>query len=137
MNVIEFREKMLMIRSEDDIYTAIYTAKNLLKSSGFSVSDHQKIMVAIAELTRNVIDHAGGRGVIVYRVMKNRFEIEVVDRGPGIPNYEQFLTVKPLKRKHATSGMGRGLFGVKKLMDELTIVTNKGGTKIIAVKKIE
>jgi len=51
------------ISSEDDIYFALSTVRHFMKRLPFSESDQQRIYVSVSELTRNILDHACGKGL--------------------------------------------------------------------------
>ncbi|WP_120190711.1 ATP-binding protein [Ammoniphilus oxalaticus] len=97
----------------------------------FSELDKQKVLVSVSELARNVLVHANGQGFIESKILKDSLCITVVDQGPGILNIEEILRCAEVKSE---TGLGLGLNGVKRLMDEFYVETGEGGTKIIAVK---
>lgn len=119
------------ISSEDDIHFAISTVRHFVKQLPFSESDKQKIFVSVSELTRNILDHAYSKGLFYCEIIDQGIRFVVTDEGPGIPNLDEILKGK----KSATSrGLGLGLSGVKRLMDEFQIETSTRGTKIVAIK---
>lgn len=119
------------ISSEDDIYFALSTVRHFVKQLPFSESDKQKIFVSVSELTRNILDHAYSKGLFYCEIIDQGIRFVVTDEGPGIPNLDEILKGK----KSATSrGLGLGLSGVKRLMDEFQIETSTRGTKIVAIK---
>ena len=72
------------------------------------------IEMAVVNLIRNAIDHAGGKGSIVVRVGAAG-TIDVCDEGPGIPQAERDRVFEPFRRINASSsGAGLGLNLVKK-----------------------
>ncbi|KAA1180168.1 HAMP domain-containing histidine kinase [Rhizobium tropici] len=72
------------------------------------------IEMAVVNLIRNAIDHAGGKGAIVVRVGAAG-TIDVCDEGPGIPLAERDRVFEPFRRINASSsGAGLGLNLVKK-----------------------
>ncbi|WP_245884394.1 ATP-binding protein [Tumebacillus permanentifrigoris] len=122
----------MKIRTEADIYMALSTVRRLMKELGFSELHQQKVLVTVSELTRNVLDHAGANGVFGCEVLDGRgIRVRVTDRGPGIENVTRALEGKKSPHSH---GLGLGLAGVKRLMDECTIETSTGGTSVVATK---
>jgi signal transduction histidine kinase len=72
------------------------------------------IEMAVVNLIRNAIDHAGGKGAIIVRVGAGG-TIDVCDEGPGIPLAERDRVFEPFRRINASSsGAGLGLNLVKK-----------------------
>lgn len=72
------------------------------------------IEMAVVNLIRNAIDHAGGKGAIVVRVGAAG-TIDVCDQGPGIPPSERDRVFEPFRRINtSSSGAGLGLNLVKK-----------------------
>lgn len=117
------------IEFEDDIYAAITIGKKVADELGFSKIDETKLVVSIMELTRNIISYAG-KGELIVRPILNGIEIIALDKGPGILNLDKILT----NEFKSHTGLGLGLSGVKRLMDEFEIFTSKEGTRIRAVK---
>jgi serine/threonine-protein kinase RsbT len=121
----------ISIKREKDIYLSVSCAKMLLKKIGFSKAGEQKVLVSISELTRNVIDHAYGNGVITCKEIHNGIEFTVQDCGPGISNIRVILNQN---RVASMTGLGMGLSGVKNLADDFSIETTERGTKVVVVK---
>lgn len=127
-------ETKLVIRYESDIVTARQTVKEIARDMGYSMVDQVRIATAISEITRNAILYAGGGEVFIMQLNCNGkpgMQIEVVDQGPGIDNIELAMT-----DGYTTSGgLGSGLPGAKRLMDEFELHTEKNkGTKIVIRK---
>lgn len=122
------------IRNMDDIITSRSAAKEMAREMGFGIVDQTKIATAISELARNVIDYAGAGMLSMRMIEENRkkgMEIICEDQGPGIDDIARamqdgFSTAK---------GLGMGLPGAKRLMDEFDITSARGkGTRIMAIK---
>jgi serine/threonine-protein kinase RsbT len=119
------------ISSEDDIYFALSTVRHFMKQLPFSESDQQKIFVSVSELTRNILDHAYSKGFFYCELIDQGLRLIVTDEGPGILNLDEVLNGK---KRSSSRGLGLGLSGVKRLMDEVHIETSTRGTKIVATK---
>jgi len=122
------------IAFDRDIIVARQRGRRLAKESGFLSSDATLIATVISELARNMLRFAG-QGEIILRVIENELtqgiEVVAVDEGPGIPDV--FLAVQ---EGYSTSGgLGLGLAGVRRLMDEFEISSSVGtGTTVTSRK---
>jgi serine/threonine-protein kinase RsbT len=119
------------ISSENDIFFALSTVRHFMKQLPFSESDQQKIFVSVSELTRNILDHACSKGIFYCELIDRGIRFIVTDEGPGILNIDEVLNGKKIS---SSRGLGLGLSGVKRLMDEFQIETSTRGTKIVAIK---
>ncbi|HEY0582524.1 MAG TPA: ATP-binding protein [Chloroflexota bacterium] len=129
-------ESHLAIAGEDDIVAARQQARDAARSLGFGVVDQSRIATAVSELTRNVVRYAtDGRGEVRIRSIEGppRLGIEIVvsDDGPGIADVEQAM------RAGFTSGpgLGMGLPGTNRLMDEMRIDSALGRGTVVTVRK--
>ena len=122
------------IDSDGDIIIARQKGRALAAELGFSPTDVVRIATAISELARNVLSYAES-GEIRLESMNSRnrcgLAIVATDRGPGIADVEQAM-----QDAFSTSGgLGLGLPGVRRLMDEFTIESTVGtGTTVSATK---
>ena len=122
------------IRSESDIVTTRRTVREVAQGLGFGLTDVTRIVTATSELARNVVLYAGS-GVIRWRELgisgKVGVELTLEDNGPGITNIEQAM-----QEGYTTSGgLGLGLPGTKRLMDEFEIASEVGKGTRITVRK--
>ena len=130
-------EERLAIRDEVDIISARQRAREVAKALGFGAVDQSRIATAVSELTRNVVRYAtDGRGEMLIRthVQSGRgtgLEIVVRDEGPGIPDIEQAMSAGFT----SGPGMGMGLPGTKRLMDEMEIESAPGHGTIVTIRK--
>jgi len=123
-------ERRILVRSDLDIVNARVAGRDLAKTLGFGVIDQARVATAISELARNIVLYAGEGEVILRRVQDNRrlgLEAVCVDQGPGIPD-----VALAMRDGYSTSnGLGMGLPGTKRLMDEFEIESVVGeGTKV-------
>jgi serine/threonine-protein kinase RsbT len=127
-------EGEVMIDSEPDIVVARRTVREVTGRLGFGVIDATRIMTAASELARNAFKYAGG-GVMRWRVLQKDglagVELCFEDKGPGIADVAQAL----VEGYSSAGGLGMGLPGAKRLMDEMEINTEIGkGTRVIVRK---
>lgn len=122
------------IHKEWDIVGARQLGREMAKEIGFSTVDQARVATAISELARNIYLYAQ-RGKISYEIIhvedKTGLCLVAEDEGPGISDISQVM-----KDGFTTSGgLGAGLPGVKRLMDEFDIQTEVGrGTTIKTIK---
>jgi len=126
--------KAAVIRSDLDIVIARTLARDTAKTLGFGAIDQARIATAVSELARNIFLYAGTGTVTVREVERSgRKGLEVIceDQGPGISSIDQVM-----QDGYSTSrGMGMGLPGAKRLMDEFDIRSQEGiGTTITCRK---
>lgn len=122
------------IQTEWDIVAARQLGRNVAKELGFGTVDQARITTAISELARNIYLYAGQGRIEIQRLTENGMNgilIIAADSGPGIPDVR-----KVMEDGFSTSGgLGAGLPGVKRLMDDFRIETTLGeGTDIRATK---
>jgi serine/threonine-protein kinase RsbT len=123
------------INEEFDIVTARNHTKTICDDLGFGASEQVKIATVVSELARNIHAYVG-RGRIELEIVttpRRGIEIRAIDQGNGIPNVEEILS----GRYRSRTGMGVGLLGTKRLMDEFTIDTGPGrGTRLVVRKYV-
>lgn len=126
--------KVAVIRSDLDIVIARTLARDTAKQLGFGAIDQARIATAVSELARNIFLYAGTGTVTVREIERpGRRGLEIVceDQGPGIPDINLVM-----QDGYSTSrGMGMGLPGAKRLMDEFDLKSREGiGTTITCRK---
>ncbi len=128
----------IVVEREIDIASASRIARTAAEHLGFSRTAAYQIATAAAELASNLLLHAGGGqlGVITRPAppaVGARLELELCafDQGPGIADLALALT----EGYSTGGGLGCGLPGVRRLMDQFVIESNPGqGTSVKAVK---
>src|SRR5437899_6507767 len=127
-------ESVVPISSSADIVTARQRGRALAAGLGFSGSDLTVIATAISELARNIIEYATtGEIVLGQGHQDGRRGIVIVarDEGPGIPD-----VARALAAGYSTGpGLGLGLPGVRRLMDEFDIASRPGQGTTVSVRK--
>jgi len=127
-------EMSVAIASEDDVLTARRRGRELAVEAGFDDTSKTLIATAISELARNIVAYADVGRIelcIVDRDGRHGLTVVAADDGPGIPDVEQALQVG-----YSTSGgLGLGLPGSRRLMDEFAVASTVGeGTTVTATK---
>ncbi len=124
-------EDTLPVKNENDIISVRGFGRNTSARLGFGVVDQCRITTAISELARNTVVHGGGGFITIKTIENDRKGIEIIskDQGPGIENLELAL----MGGYSTVGGLGIGLSGARRLMDEFEIdsIRGKGTTVII------
>lgn len=122
------------IDAEIDIVKVRMNVRDIAYSIGFGVTDVTRIVTASSELSRNIYKFAG-KGVMMWRMLKSDggkgIELVFMDKGPGIPDIAMAMEVGFT----TSDGMGLGLPGAKRLMDEMDIQSEAGKGTVVTVKK--
>ena len=122
------------IRSSEDVVGVRQTVRQRAVELGFSLVDQTKIVTAASELARNTLTYGGG-GVVrlesIEEGARRGLRLVFEDQGPGIANLELAM-----KDGYTTgNGMGLGLSGSKRLVNEFDLKTAPGeGTRITVTK---
>jgi serine/threonine-protein kinase RsbT len=121
------------IRAEHDVVRARTLGKDMAKQIGFSEVDQTKIATAVSELARNIFQYAGTGEVRFRRIEGKRRGIEIVarDQGPGIADTALILS----GTYRSKWGMGAGLRGTKRLVDEFDLDTSPGRGTTVRIRK--
>ena len=124
------------IEAEHDIVVARQLARELARELGFGAIDQSRVATAVSELTRNVIRYAtDGRGLAtMHRVEADGrvgLEIVVADEGPGIADIDLVMT----EGYTSGEGLGLGLSGTKRLMDEMELESAVGQGTTVTIRK--
>lgn len=126
-------EDTLSVKNEYDIISVRGFGRNIAAQLGFGVVDQCRITTAISELARNIVVHGGGGSVTIKTIQNDKKGIEITckDKGPGIRDIELAL-----KGGFSTvGGLGIGLSGAKRLMDEFQITSFKGKGTTVMIRK--
>ncbi len=124
------------VRREADIVKVRERVRRLAREMGFDSTTQIKITTAVSEVTRNIYEYAQSGTIslsLCERGPDTGLMVSARDDGPGIdPN-----TLRSIMRGsyQSSSGLGVGLSGTRKLMDEFDIQTASGeGTRVSLVK---
>jgi serine/threonine-protein kinase RsbT len=122
------------IRTDADVVTARQEARAMGAGLGFSGTDLTLLATAISEIARNITTYAG-EGEVALRVLDDggRQGIEVVatDDGPGIDDVELAMQ----DGFTTGNGLGLGLPGTRRLVDEFELRTQPGSGTLVRLVK--
>jgi signal transduction histidine kinase len=124
------------VRREGDIVKVRERVRRLAREIGFDSTTQIKITTAVSEVTRNIYEYAKSGAIslaLAERGLDFGLQVTARDDGPGIDE----ATLRSIMRGayQSSSGLGVGLSGTRKLMDEFDIQTQPGeGTRVTLVK---
>lgn len=122
------------IQSEGDIVMARKAVRDAATALGFGLTDVTRIVTAASELTRNIYQYAKS-GTMRWRSLNLGgcvgLELVFEDHGPGIPDI-----TRAMEPGFSTGrGLGMGLPGAKRLMDEMSIQSEVGKGTTVQIRK--
>jgi serine/threonine-protein kinase RsbT len=122
------------IRIDADIVMVRQRVRERVTELGFTLVDQTKVVTAASELARNALTHGGGGSMhmeTLERVGRRGIQLVFEDQGPGIRDVEQAMQ----PGFSTGTGLGLGLSGSRRLVDEFLIETRVGaGTRVTAIK---
>jgi len=126
------KSEVVPISTSSDVVVVRQRVRIWTTDLKFSLVDQTKIVTAASELGRNTLEHGGGGSMelaVVVNGVRRGIRLRFSDQGPGIPDIAMAL------RDGFTtgSGMGLGLGGSKRLMNEFEIEANPGGGTTVTV----
>jgi serine/threonine-protein kinase RsbT len=126
-------DQTLAIANDADVVRVRQAVRDLAVRAKMSLVDQTKLVTATSELARNTLVYGGGGEVLISLTESPRVGIRVVltDRGPGIPNVDLALT----DGWTSGTGMGLGLSGARRLVDEFSLTTEPGHGTTVRVTK--
>ncbi|HJS67021.1 MAG TPA: anti-sigma regulatory factor [Nitrospiraceae bacterium] len=127
-------EAVIPINSDTDIVTARQQGRELATALGFVSTDSTLLATAISELARNIIRYAKHGEIRIAPVQSgDQVGIAVVarDNGPGIAN----MSLAMQDGYSTSGGLGMGLPGVKRMMDEFHLVSDTNNGTTVTIKK--
>jgi serine/threonine-protein kinase RsbT len=125
----------LPIQSGDDVVRVRQQVRTAAAENGLSLVDQTKLVTAASELARNTLVHGGG-GAARIEVVKSPsgragVKLYFTDEGPGIADIKLALT----DGWTSGTGLGLGLSGARRLVDEFELNSKPGaGTSVVVVK---
>lgn len=127
-------EVRIPILSEVDIVAARRQGRVMAETLGFSSSEQALIATAISEVARNIVNYAQQGEIVLTLLEENaRRGLGIVarDEGPGIPD----LALAMRDGYSTGGGLGLGLPGSKRLMDEFDLASQVGVGTTVSMKK--
>lgn len=122
------------IESESDVVRVRQVVRNLAVAAKLSLVDQTKMVTAASELARNTLVYGGGGSMTIDIVDNGRrrgVRAVFTDTGPGIPDIDLALT----DGWTSGGGLGLGLSGSRRLVDDFAIESSPGaGTTVRVVK---
>jgi serine/threonine-protein kinase RsbT len=122
------------IQSSADVVLVRQSVRQWAVELRFSLIDQTKIVTAASELARNTLDYGGGGTVKLEALqegIRRGLRLTFEDKGPGIPDLDLAL-----KDGFTTgSGLGLGLSGTKRLVNEFNIVSEVGKGTCVTITK--
>ncbi|HEY7509766.1 MAG TPA: histidine kinase dimerization/phospho-acceptor domain-containing protein, partial [Vicinamibacteria bacterium] len=124
------------LRREQDVVLARQRARQIGRLLGLDAQDQVRIATAVSEVARNAVRYAG-QGTVEFSLdaaaAPPALVVRVTDQGPGIRNLEDVLS----GRYRSSTGLGLGLVGGRRLMDDLQVRSSPGqGTEVTLVKRL-
>jgi serine/threonine-protein kinase RsbT len=124
----------LPLKSDHEIVLARQAVRRMTQQLSFSLVDQTKMVTAASELARNALIYGGG-GTLTWEILdaapRQGLRLTFADNGPGIPNLELALT----DGWTSAHGLGMGLTGARRLVNEFDIETKVGvGTRVTVIR---
>ena len=128
------RSEQVVVREQHDIVNVRQVVRSWSLNLGLGLVDLTKLVTAASEIARNTVEYGGG-GTLQIEELRDglRLGVRLVfeDKGPGIPDIERAMT----DGYTSGTGMGLGLGGTKRLVDEFEISSTRGeGTRVSITK---
>jgi serine/threonine-protein kinase RsbT len=127
-------ETHVPIGSDEDMVKARAEGRALAARLGFSRTDATLVATAISEVARNMVVHAEGGEIVMTPVYDDsRYGLVVIarDRGPGIRDVAAAMQ----DGYGSSNGLGLGLPGARRLMDEFHVESEVGSGTTVTMKK--
>ena len=124
----------MSLRSEHDIVASRQAVRKLTQELGFSLVDQTKMITAASELSRNTVVYGGGgemRWELLEEGGRRGLRVQFEDKGPGIPDLKLALTDGWTSGR----GMGMGLSGSKRLVNDFEIRTAVGEGTCVSIAR--
>ena len=122
------------MHTEHDVVSARQRARQVGALLGLDAQDQTRVATAVSEIARNAVQYGGG-GRVEFSVegatVPQLLLVRVTDQGPGIRNLRDILE----GRYRSRTGMGLGILGARRLMDQFQIDSEPGrGTRVVLRK---
>jgi signal transduction histidine kinase/CheY-like chemotaxis protein len=126
---------MVTLQRESDVVLTRQRARQIAEMLGFETQDQTRIATAVSEIARNALTYAGGGNVEFHLEGQTRpqvLQVSVRDQGPGIPHLQAILD----GQYQSPTGLGLGLRGAQRLMDQVHIASAPGQGTTVRLQKL-
>ena len=126
---------MVTLQRESDLVLTRQRARQIAEMLGFETQDQTRIATAVSEIARNALIYAGGGNVEFHLEGQTRpqvLQVSVRDQGPGIPHLQAILD----GQYQSPTGLGLGLRGAQRLMDQVHIASAPGQGTTVRLQKL-
>jgi len=128
------RTEELKLAEPMDVVHVRQTVRAWMVEEGFGLVDQTKMVTAASELARNAVDYGGGGVARLEQLLEGArvgLRITFTDHGPGIPDLELALT----DGYTTGNGLGMGLGGSRRLVNEFAIESSPGQGTVVTVTR--
>jgi len=128
------RTEELKLAESMDVVRVRQTVRAWMVEEGFGLVDQTKMVTAASELARNAVDYGGGGVARLEQLLEGSragLRITFTDHGPGIPDLELALT----DGYTTGNGLGMGLGGSRRLVNEFAIESSPGQGTVVTVTR--
>ena len=128
------RTEQVAVRAQHDIVNVRQVVRSWSLAIGLGLVDLTKLVTAASEIARNTVEYGGGGTLQLEELrdgLRHGLRLVFEDNGPGIPDIDRAMT----DGYTSGTGMGLGLGGTKRLVDEFDISSTPGvGTRVSITK---
>ena len=128
------RSEQVVVREQHDIVNVRQVVRSWSLNLGLGLVDLTKLVTAASEIARNTVEYGGGGTLQIEELrdgLRQGMRLVFEDNGPGIPDIDRAMT----DGYSTGTGMGLGLGGTKRLVDEFEISSTPGeGTRVAITK---
>ena len=122
------------VRTSDDVVRVRQAVRARAVAVGFSLVDQTKIITAASEIARNTVDYGGGGTARIETLRSGQrrgVRLTFADQGPGIAD----MTLAMTDGYTSGSGLGLGLSGAKRLVNEFDVTSAPGQGTIVTLAR--
>jgi signal transduction histidine kinase len=126
---------MVTLQREQDVVFTRQRARQIAQVLGFDAQDQTRIATAVSEIARNALTYAGGGQVAFHlegQTPPQLLQVSISDQGPGIPHLQKILA----GQYQSPTGLGLGLRGAQRLMDQVHITSAPGQGTTVWLQKL-
>jgi serine/threonine-protein kinase RsbT len=125
---------VVLLATPESIVMARQTGRAAARALGFGMADQTRLATAISEISCNALRYGGGGNCEIVSVNQDgmrEITVTVQDQGPGIPDLLKAMT----PGFGTGDGLGMGLPGAERLMDQLKVESAAGRTQVVMVMR--